>query len=147
MQYNKCTYTPPISILGHNSFLKQLIKVVLILNKSLLVHFEKLRSSLFFFLSFFSYLRLTFFFFFKCWKPPQHRADHNQFFFFFCHGTHSDNVTEQSKRSRRMHLKCNETTKKQNKTTKKKGKISGGGQNVHRLKRRGEGEKKIKRNK
>lgn len=31
--------------LGHNSLLKQLIKVILILDMPLLVHFEKLRSS------------------------------------------------------------------------------------------------------
>lgn len=44
--------------LGHNCILKQLIKVVLILNKSSLVHFEQLWSSPLFF---FSLLKITFF--------------------------------------------------------------------------------------
>ena len=43
-------YLHPTNLqLGHNSILKQLIKVVLILDKSSLVHFEQLWSSLFFF--------------------------------------------------------------------------------------------------
>lgn len=83
--------------LGHNSILKQLIEVFVILNKPLLVHFEKLRSSL-------VLLKITFP---KCWKPPQHQGDHDPF-------VRALTLTARL-RGRRGHIcaGCNETRKKE----------------------------------
>lgn len=78
---------PTVLHLGHDNIWKQLIKVILILDKSLLVHFEKLWSSRLLNINLFKMLEAT-----TTPSRPQPVVT-----------AHSDHVTEESKRSH-LHL-------------------------------------------